>query len=379
METEINERMAASNQLLAPYAIKHGDGLGRGINEPEDESRFPFQRDRGRIVHTQAFRRLKGKTQVFVNDVDDHHRTRLTHTLEVVGISRDVARALNLNEDLAECIALAHDLGHPPFGHAGEAALNKWMQQHGMHFEHNLQSYRICTLLESHSAQYQGLNLNGEILEGLLKHRTPHDSPNAPHVTHGPSLEAQVVNLADEIAYTAHDCEDGELAKLFSVQEVTTIPLAQEAHEQAAVRGTSLRGSIIRLLVTDLYKATQQALSSEKILTLDDVHNANVALVVFSDVMKTRLAALRTFLWKHMYENESVLAKSRAGQDIVYALCNSYAAEPTEKLQEWMQRYQCTLEESIKDYVAGMTDRFAIKQAEDRGLIDDKTRSLLAY
>ncbi|HLD71473.1 MAG TPA: dNTP triphosphohydrolase, partial [Candidatus Peribacteraceae bacterium] len=176
---DLKERLAAANSLLAPYAVPHQGLLGRVHKEADDETRFPFQRDRDRIIHTQAFRRLKGKTQVFVtgdtNFGTDHYRTRLTHTLEVAILSRDMARTLGLNEDLAESVALAHDLGHPPFGHAGEEALDHWMHDYDLHFEHNAQSLRLATILEQHSSQWQGLNLNREILEGLQKHRTPHD------------------------------------------------------------------------------------------------------------------------------------------------------------------------------------------------------------
>jgi dGTPase len=168
------DRIAQANALLSPRAVPHEGRLGRGVEEPEDAIRFPFQRDRDRIIHASAFRRLQGKTQVFVSGEDDHVRTRLTHTMEVAQIARDLARALRLNEDLAECIALAHDLGHPPFGHAGEAALDRWMREHGGRFEHNEQSFRVITLLEKHAAAVPGLNLHREVEEGLLKHSARH-------------------------------------------------------------------------------------------------------------------------------------------------------------------------------------------------------------
>ena len=228
----LKDRLAAANTLLAPYAVPHEGVLGRTYPEAPDGTRFPFQRDRDRIIHTQAFRRLKGKTQVFVAGThgstqlttSDHVRTRLTHTMEVAQISRDIARTMGLNEDLAEAVALSHDLGHPPFGHAGEEALDRWMKKHGGSFEHNIQSHRVVTVLAEHSTQFPGLNLHQEILEGILKHRTPHDggivsgemvsgewSHSRSHdltTHHSPSLEAQIVNLSDEIAYTGHDCED---------------------------------------------------------------------------------------------------------------------------------------------------------------------------
>ena len=331
--------------------------------EEEDSTRFGFQRDRGRIVHTRAFRRLKGKTQVFVGSEDDHYRTRLTHTMEVVGISRDIARTLSLNEDLAECIALAHDLGHPPFGHAGEAALDKWMKEYGSMFEHNLQSYRIITTLEDHSSLYKGLNLNQDILNGLLKHNTPYDSPPDDDVR-SPSLEAQVVNLADEITYTAHDCEDGLRAGLFSLNELKDIPVITAALRHTEARGTSLRGAVIDILVTDLYKATKEQLLSQRIKTVDDVYNAKEPIVTFSDEVIKMIGELRTFLWGFMYNHPTVLEHTHAGQEIVLDLCNYYKNNPDEKIKSLMKKNDSTLEEAIKDYVSGMTDQFAALQAQ---------------
>ena len=375
----LQERIAQADSLLAPYAIKHSEGLGRTVQEEEDETRFRFQRDRGRIVHTQEFRRLKGKTQVFVGGGgDDHYRTRLTHTMEVAGISRDIARTLRLNEDLAECIALAHDLGHPPFGHAGEAMLNEWMQKQGSSFEHNEQSHRIVTLLAKHSSLFKGLNVNQEILDGLLKHTTPHDHPRE-NVVRAPSLEAQLVNLADEISYTAHDCEDGLGAGLFSLDKITKIPLAKKAHAKAEERGTSLRGSIIHLLIEDLYKATESNMLSQRITTLDDVFAAIVPIVSFSEKMHRALDKLRAFLWKNMYEHPLVLKSNQAGQSIIESLCTFYLESPTDKVKESQSKSNSELLEAIKDYVAGMTDSYAFLQAQEHGLLDAETVELLSY
>ena len=293
--TPLAERIQKANQLLAPYAVSHTGGRGRAFCEPEDETRFPFQRDRDRIIHTQSFRRLKGKTQVFVAGHGDHYRTRLTHTMEVAQISRDIARTLRLNEDLAECIALAHDLGHPPFGHAGEEALDTWMQTHETRFEHNEQSLRIVTLLEEHTSHTPGLNLNREILEGLNKHFTPHDAPAASTTGHIPTLEGQLVNLADEIAYTAHDCDDGLASALFSFDDITGIPLGKRAEKRAQDRGTSLRGALIHLLVTDLYEATEKELTSHSVRSLQDVTIASGSLVRFSPAMERDLQAIHDF------------------------------------------------------------------------------------
>ena len=366
----LQERMTKANALLAPYAVPHEGKLGRANQEPPDATRFPFQRDRDRIIHTQSFRRLKGKTQVFVTGGGDHFRTRLTHTFEVAQISRDIARTLGLNEDLSEAIALAHDLGHPPFGHAGEEALDLWMRDHGSHFEHNAQSLRIVTLLEERSSLESGLNLNREILLGLQKHTTPHDLPaevrratkaghENTHMTQGLSLEAQVVNLADEIAYTGHDVDDGLRAKLFSESDLKKIPLAEQALEQSKARGMAARGAIIDLLITDLYACTEELLRS--IHDLDQVYASKEPLVRFSGAMKGALGALREFLWKRMYLHLDVLKANEQGKIVVRTLCKKLTTNPTPKVLEFQKRGGGTLIEAVKDYVAGMTDEYAQK------------------
>lgn len=373
----LDDRLRDADTLLAPYATPHIGGLGRMHEEPEDATRFPFQRDRDRVIHTRAFRRLKGKTQVFIASESDHHRTRLTHTMEVAQISRDMARTMGLNEDLTECIALAHDLGHPPFGHSGEETLNEWMEEHGGRFEHNEQSYRIVTLLETHCSLYEGLNLNQEILEGLLKHRTPFDQPSlssgelrpASHpdprsIPRSLSLEAQVVNIADEIAYTGHDCEDGIRAELFSIDDLNAASdLAKAAQKQMKKRGTSLRGSIIDLLVTDLYEATSKQLTSQRIITLEDVYRAKERLVRFSEGTRKSLDALRGFLWENMYLHPQVMARNETGKEIVRRLCAHYLENPSEKVTA-LVKSDGALVEAIKDYVAGMTDQYAEQQLE---------------
>ena len=368
------QRLQAANNTLAPYAVPHDGTLGRIYEEPTDETRFPFQRDRDRVIHAQAFRRLQGKTQVFVAGEGDHYRTRLTHTMEVAQISRDIARTLNLNEDLAETIALAHDLGHPPFGHAGEEAIDQWMTSHNLHFEHNAQSLRIVTVLEEHSSLYTGLNLNHEILEGLQKHRPSlaelrpasrslhtqridHEDSHA--YDRALSMEAQVVNIADEIAYTAHDCEDGLRADLFATEELREIPLARTALDRARPRGTSLRGALIHLLVTDLYATTLDTLKREKIHMLEDVYHAKKPLVHFSKDLKMELETLRTFLWTHMYLHPTVLEASNRGKKILAALCGKLYAQPSEKILLLQKKTESDLPTAIKDYVAGMTDAFA--------------------
>ncbi len=352
------DRIAKADALLAPWAATHGGGLGRPVAEPADPLRSPFQRDRGRIIHSQAFRRLQGKTQVFVAGEGDHFRTRLTHTMEVAQLSRDIARALRLNEDLAECIALAHDLGHPPFGHKGEEALDAWMKAHGAGFEHNAQSLRIVTVLEEHAHGAPGLNLNREILEGLEKH-----TRHADQTHRGLSLEAQAVNLADEIAYSAHDCEDGLRAGLFSMDDLNGVPLAAEAETHSLARATSIRGALIQMLVTDLYTETEARLARANIRTLDDVYAAREPLVELSAEMRPWLAALRAFLWKHMYSHARVRGPGEEGQEVIRTLCDALLAAPSPKIESLRARTGSTLTEAVKDYVAGMTDAFARRES----------------
>ncbi len=338
----IKKRIANANSLLSPKAVPIEGGLGREHPEPEDETRFPFQRDRDRIIHTQAFRRLKGKTQVFVSGEGDHYRTRMTHTMEVTQLSRDIARTLSLNEDLAECIALTHDLGHSPFAHMGEEALDAWMKKHGSRFEHNDQSLRVVTILEEHSHQYLGLNLNREVLDGLKKHasqRSPNDA--------APSLEAQLTNIADAIAYNAHDCDDGLRAKLFTLDDLKAMPLIQSAHERCARRGTSLRGALIHLLVSDLYATS------------------NTTTIQFSSGTQKALDDLQAFLHKHMYSHPRVRDANRQGQKIITTLCERFLADPPPKVLAIQERTGCGLPEAVKDYIAGMTDAFATAQVEN--------------
>jgi dGTPase len=332
--------------------------LGRPAAEPEDGTRTPFQRDRDRIIHTQAFRRLQGKTQVFVAGEGDHYRTRLTHTMEVAQIGRDIARTLGLNEDLTECIALAHDLGHPPFGHRGEETLDTWMKGHGLSFEHNAQSVRIVTLLEQHSPLAAGLNLNREVVEGMQKHR---EALNRPPLgfPRGLSLEAQAVNCADEIAYLGHDCDDGLRAGLFSMDEASAIPLVQQANERRKERKTLLGGALIHLLVTDLYAETARRLETAGIRTLENAYDSPAPLVYFSDALEGDLAPLRAFLWERMYSHPRVVEASEEGQGIIRTLCDRFLQNPPEKILELQADTRSTLPEAVKDYVAGMTDMYA--------------------
>ncbi len=352
-------RIHEANALLSPYAVPHGRGLGRAHKEPNDTTRFPFQRDRDRIIHTQAFRRLKHKTQVFVSSHGDHYRTRITHTLEVAQLSRDIARTLGLNEDLAEAIALAHDLGHTPFGHAGEAAMHACMQKYNGSFEHNHQSLRIVTLLEERSSAYQGLNLSGEILEGLAKHRPVMSTPRSEH--RSLSLEAQVVNFADEIAYIAHDTDDGLRAGLFQRRNIERTKLGKMASLRAEEAGTELRGAAVDLLVTDVYQETERRLKKYAIRSLSDVYAAREELVGFSVSMMRKVQELRKFLWDRLYSSESVLRQASRGKRILTTLFTTYMASPPAKVKILRKKTSSSLEESVKDYIAGMTDTYAME------------------
>ncbi len=286
--------------------------------------------------------------------------------MEAAQISRDMARTLMLNEDLAECIALAHDLGHPPFGHAGEEALDTWMKRYGSMFEHNAQSLRIVTLLDTHSSLRQGLNLNREVLEGLRKHRTPFDGgaegTEGTDVLRHLSLEAQVVNIADEIAYTGHDCDDGLRAGLFRTDHLGEIPLARESRDASAARGTSLRGALIHLLVMDLYAETERQFAAQKIRTLQDVYEFAEDPVRFSPGMRIRLDTLRSFLWEKMYMHPDVRRRAEEGMRIVTDLCDRLEKEPNDKVLALKRQCNSSLHEAVKDYVAGMTDEFATSQ-----------------
>lgn len=369
-------RMHQADALLAPYAVKNGGGLGRRFPESDDATRFPFQRDRDRIIHTQSFRRLKHKTQVFVTGLrppqadsvrqgshGDHYRTRITHTIEVAQISRDIARTLGLNEDLAEGIALAHDLGHTPFGHAGEAAMDACLKPFGKRFEHNEQSLRIVTLLEQRTSSHPGLNLSIEILEGLSKHR-PSPLRGLRPESRAPSLEAQIVNLADEIAYTAHDTDDGLRAGQCTLFDIAATTLGSLAYRRTRDSGTELRGALVDLLVTDLYAATESLLRCRCIQRLEDVYAAESALVGFSEAVKVSLAELRTVLLDSLYQSEAVLLQAGKGQQIIRALFRAYLKSPPEKVKELQKKTGGDLEDAVKDYIAGMTDPYAMEAYE---------------
>jgi len=321
----------------------------------EDKNRLPFQVDRDRIIHSKAFRRLKDKTQVFVSHHGDHYRNRLTHTLEVAQIARDLARMLGLNEDLAETIALAHDLGHTPFGHAGETTLNECLAEYGLHFEHNEQSKRIVTELEHSYPDFNGLNLSIEVIYGLMKHETTWDRPGLEDGVH-PSLEAQIVNLADEIAYQNHDVDDGLRSGLFKEEDLKNLALWGTASEYAEryygymddpkIRIARTVSKMIGIMIDGTAKETSERLGLFKIGTLEDVYKCPEKLALFPQKMARANTELKEFLMKNLYFSEEVLSHAKHGQGIIKELFAKLMAEGKSP-------------EEVRDFLSGMTDSFA--------------------
>ena len=361
--------------LLAPYAAHSADSLGRQHPEPEHDIRTAFQRDRDRIIHTQAFRRLEYKTQVFVNHEGDHYRTRLTHTIEVSQIARSIARALGLNEELAEAVALAHDLGHPPFGHAGEKVLDELMEEHGG-FEHNLQALRIVEVLEKRYPSFPGLNLTWETREGIIKylHRYEGSMPTGLTNTISPSLEAQVVDVADEIAYNNHDLDDGLSSRLFDLQDVLDACLWREHYNRSkkSFPDSSWRESkhdtirrIINSQVQDIITSTCERIKTRNIRDISDVRENGHDVVVFSEEMNEKNIELKRFLMARMYKNERVMKLEQSARKTLNGLFQLYIVEP-HKIPEHVRRLEKVegRHRMVCDYVAGMTDRYALQQHE---------------
>ena len=346
------------NEWLAPYAVRSAESQGRQHREKEHESRTAFQRDRDRIIHSTAFRRLQYKTQVFVNYEGDHYRTRLTHTLETTQIARTIARVLRLNEDLTEGIALAHDLGHGPFGHAGQWELQSLMKNHGG-FEHNRQCLRIVELLEESYAQFPGLNLTVEFREGLKKHQS-----RSFH-----SIEAEIVNLADEIAYDSHDLDDGLRAGYLSERDLDRLAIWKKVHRYLKSKGISMehvtgKRAAIRLLinqqVNDLLKSIQQNLRKLERLKPDEIRKQAESIVRFSTPMRREKKELKSFLHKNLYTHPRVVRMTDKGQRIIKELFHTFMSKPLQLPTHVRGRTKKdSIERVICDYVAGMTDRFA--------------------
>jgi dGTPase len=359
-------------KILAAYAAFSKNSRGRQYPQKEHPLRSVYQRDRDRVIHSAAFRRMEYKTQVFVNHEGDHYRTRLTHTIEVAQISRTIARALGLNEDLAEAVALVHDLGHTPFGHSGEDILNLLMAGFGG-FNHNRQSLRVVDILERRYPEYQGLNLTYEVREGIIKHETSGPPINLEQFPsdENPTLEASLVDLADAIAYNSHDIDDGLSSGLLDWDELEQVPLWNEARKIADKSypelGPKLRRHLmVRLLVdrqvSDLITQTMKNISAGNIMTLDDVRRSKEKLVSFSAPMKAEIDILKNHLTTKMYRHPKIIANAREAETIIKTLFAIYKSDPMKLHGKFKLRLEKEpLEIIIADFIAGMTDRYAVK------------------
>ncbi|MFM7344880.1 MAG: deoxyguanosinetriphosphate triphosphohydrolase [Tagaea sp.] len=360
---------------LAPYACDWRASRGRRHVEPDSALRTPFQRDRDRVIHSTAFRRLKHKTQVFVAGEGDHFRTRLTHSIEVAQIARTIARALALDEDLTECLALAHDLGHTCFGHAGEEALDAAIAAEGG-FDHNAHTLRLLTELECRHIGFDGLNLTWETLEGVVKHNGPLDAATAPAPIRDfdrafpldlgtyASAEAQVAALADDIAYNAHDLDDGLRAGLFAAGDLADVPLfgpvfAQIARQHPGIEPARAQAQAVRevigRMVEDVLRETQARLRQARPRDADAVRKLGRPVVGFSEAMRKDVEGVRAFLFARMYRHADVVKRTDEAKRMVRELFARYAADPASLPEEWRARGR----RGLADYIAGMTDLFA--------------------
>ncbi len=354
--------------MLAPYAVKSSQSRGRQYPEKEHDFRTPFQRDRDRIIHSTAFRRMEYKTQVFVNHEGDHYRTRLTHTLETCQVARSISRALALNEDLSEATALAHDIGHGPFGHAGEWALQELMKDHGG-FEHNVHTLRIVEKLEESYADFPGLNLTFETREGLKKHPENFYRERSARFR---SIEAEVVDMSDEIAYNSHDLDDGLRSELIHEEQVAELKLWQDASRYVSKKYSDIppfqkKRLIIRLIInrlaTDLVETTEARIHKFKIRTLKDVQKVPVPVVSLSEGMKKQLGEVKNFLHKNLYMHYRVIRMTDKGQRFLKALFGLYVQKPAALPPDVIRRSgRDGLHRALCDYLAGMTDRFALDE-----------------
>ncbi len=365
---------------LKPYAIKPINSKGRIYNEKENSIRSPYQRDRDRIIHSSSFRRLKHKTQVFVNTEGDHYRTRLTHSMEVSQISRTLARTLGLNEDLCETLSLSHDLGHTPFGHAGEEILDQCMKRYGG-FDHNIQTLRIVTLLENKYYNFFGLNLTIETLDGLIKHNGPVKNLNLYNtilkkdlfknkiVFHEfPSLEAQIAAMSDDIAYNNHDLEDGLRAGLFTIEKLNSISFVSKFINKHVRNKKSFRREIIinqivreliNIMVVDVINTTNRNLKKYNPQSIKDIYKQDHLIVDFSDKMKIVHMQIKYFLRHYMYNHKKVIINTNRGKRIIKALFNYLLKNPKKYINEELLKKE-PKERVVADFIAGMTDRYAI-------------------
>jgi dGTPase len=368
----------------AAYASKPDHSCGRLFPEPASATRTAFQRDRDRIIHCTAFRRLMHKTQVFVHHEGDHYRTRLTHSIEVAQIARSISRVLGVDEDLTEALALAHDLGHPPFGHAGETALNQVMSDYGG-FDHNAQTLRILTRLEARYPDFDGLNLTWETLEGVVKHNGPFAPDEIPpaiaayvaghdlEITTHAGLEAQIAALADDIAYDNHDMDDGLRAKLFTVADISEVAIAKDAfdHAEQAASGAHpsrlVHGAVrhmIGAMVVDVIAETERRLESARPADAAALRALDRPMAAFSEAMRSRQSELKAFLAEHMYRHPRVTAKRDVARRVLHELFGYYRAALKRLPEGWrqaaMEADEARRARIVADYIAGMTDRYAV-------------------
>lgn len=378
MSRLINTRLLIEKQeaaTLAPFAMQSSRSRGRQFPEPEHDYRTCYQRDRDRVIHSAAFRRLKHKTQVFASPNDDHFRTRLTHTMEVAQISRTIARALRLNEDLAETVALVHDLGHTPFGHAGEDALRLILKEDGG-FNHNAQSLRVVDYIEDRYPNFRGLNLSYEVREGIVKHETDYDMPVEsefePHLR--PTLEGQIVNLADEIAYNAHDLDDGFFSGYLTVQDLLAVPIVARLYTESQKSYPDLKPRkrhyhLVRLLinwgVSDIIHYVAERLETSKISSFEDVISFRENLVRFSPDAEQSGRELKKFLFGSLYRHPRLVEINQAAIRVISELFSAYTADPKLLPEKFRNRlFDHPNRTVVKDYIAGMTDRFALQEYE---------------
>ena len=365
---------------LKPYAVKSVNSKGRIYKETENSIRSPYQRDRDRIIHSSSFRRLKHKTQVFVNTEGDHYRTRLTHSMEVSQIARTLARSLGLNEDLSETLSLAHDLGHTPFGHAGEEALSQCMKKYGG-FDHNIQTLRIVTLIENKYYKFYGLNLTIETLDGLIKHNGPVKNVTSykkilkkdlfnNKITFNtfPSLEAQVAAISDDIAYNNHDLEDGLRADLFTIKKFSSIPFVSQLINKHVKNLKNFRREIIisqiirdliNLMVVDVINTANRNLKKSNPQSIKDIFKQDCLIVDFSDKMKRIDDQIKGFLKRNMYNHKKVIVNTNRGKRIIKDLFKYLLKNPKRHISKYLFKNE-QKERVIADFVAGMTDRYAI-------------------
>jgi len=359
---------------LAPWAQKSGDSAGRVHREPQHPQRTEYERDRARIIHCRAFRRLEYKTQVFLNGTGDHLRTRLTHTFEVANISRGIARTLGLNEDLAEAIALAHDLGHPPFGHSGEETLDELMKEHGG-FDHNDQSLRIVDIVEVRYPRFPGINLSYEVREGLQKHARFYQDATGAGSHPQPSLEAQLANLADEITYYSHDLDDGLDFALLDPQQLAELEIWQENAQEVKrhfpdLQGREFRAYVIRCMidrqVADVVRTSSALIEAAAVHSADDVRRHQRPLIAYSETLLRQNQQLRRFLYKNLYYHPEVAGVNQSACKRLRDVFGAYLHDPELLGRTTSRRIEADgLPRTVCDYISGMTDRY---------LLDEHTR-----